>query len=84
MKKLSLVFISLIFILNVASASTSSSDPKTFVSELVNDAIGKLSDKNLSKEEKSQFIEIIAVENENDEPCTITLNNNSVWTRENC
>ena len=63
MKKLSLVFISLIFILNVASASTYSSDPKTFVSELVNDAIGKLSDKNLSKEEKHQFIEIIAVEN---------------------
>ena len=28
--------------------------------------------------------EIIAVEDEDDEPCTITLNNNSVWTRENC
>ena len=27
---------------------------------------------------------IIAVEDEDDEPCTITLNNNSVWTRENC
>jgi len=28
--------------------------------------------------------EIIAVEDEDDEPCTITLNNNSVWTRKNC
>ncbi len=63
MKKLSLVFISLILIFNVANASTYSSDPKTFVSELVNDAIEKLSDKNLTKEEKSQFIEDIATEN---------------------
>ena len=28
--------------------------------------------------------EIIAVEDEDDEPCTITLNNNSVWSRKNC
>tara|TARA_B100000963_G_scaffold133506_1_gene116176 strand:- start:40 stop:555 length:516 start_codon:yes stop_codon:yes gene_type:complete len=34
-----------------------------FVSELVNDAIGKLSDKNLSLEEKRSFIEIIAKDN---------------------
>tara|TARA_B100000686_G_scaffold273304_1_gene290872 strand:- start:50 stop:565 length:516 start_codon:yes stop_codon:yes gene_type:complete len=34
-----------------------------FVSELVNDAISKLSDKNLSKEEKATFIENIAIEN---------------------
>ena len=34
-----------------------------FVSELVNDAIGKLSDNNLSKEEKATFIENIAIEN---------------------
>ena len=27
---------------------------------------------------------IIAVEDEDDEPCTITLNNNSVWSRKNC
>ena len=40
-----------------------SSDPKEFVKELVNDAIIKLSDKNLSKEQKSQFIENIALEN---------------------
>ena len=34
-----------------------------FVSELVNDAISKLSDNNLSEEEKATFIENIAVEN---------------------
>ena len=34
-----------------------------FVSELVNDAISKLSDKNLSEEEKATFIENIALEN---------------------
>ena len=34
-----------------------------FVSELVNDAISKLSDNNLSKEEKATFIENIAIEN---------------------
>ncbi len=34
-----------------------------FVSELVNDAIGKLSDNNLSKEEKATFIENIAIKN---------------------
>ncbi len=34
-----------------------------FVSELVNDAISKLSDKNLSEEEKATFIENVAVEN---------------------
>ena len=34
-----------------------SSNPKEFVFELVNDAINKLADKNLNKEEKSIFIE---------------------------
>ena len=34
-----------------------STDPKQFVLELVNDAISKLSDKNLTKEEKEIFIE---------------------------
>ena len=38
-------------------------DPKEFVRELVNDAISKLSDKNLSKNEKASFIEKIALEN---------------------
>ena len=34
-----------------------------FVSELVEDAISKLSDKNLTKEEKTTFIENLAIEN---------------------
>ncbi len=34
-----------------------------FVSELVNDAISKLSDNNLSKEEKATFVENVAIEN---------------------
>ena len=40
-----------------------SSDPKDFVTELVNDAIEKLSSTTLSKEEKVLFIEEIALNN---------------------
>ncbi len=63
MKKLILVLFSFIFIIKISYASTYSSDPKMFVSELVNDAISKLSDKNLSEEAKTTFIENIALEN---------------------
>ena len=56
MKKLSLILVSLILIFKVANASTYSSDPKMFIKELVNDAISKLSDKNLNEEEKRDFI----------------------------
>jgi len=63
MKKLSLILVSLFFLSNSTFASTYSSDPKMFVSELVNDAISKLSDNNLSKEEKATFIENLAIEN---------------------
>ena len=63
MKKLSLILIVLFFLSNSIFASTYSSDPKMLVSELVNDAISKLSDKNLSEEEKATFIENIALEN---------------------
>ncbi len=40
-----------------------SSDPKNFISELVNEAITTLSSKSLSSDEKSKFIEKIALEN---------------------
>ena len=40
-----------------------SSNPKDFVNELVNDAIVKLSDKNLKQKEKAAFIEKLALEN---------------------
>ena len=63
MKKLSLVLVLFIFILKPASAETYSTDPEMFVSELVGDAISKLSDKNLTKQEKSKFIEKIALKN---------------------
>jgi len=63
MKKVSLILFLFLLIFKTSLASTYSSDPKMFVQELVNDAISKLSDKNLTKEEKENFIEIIAVEN---------------------
>ncbi len=63
MKKLSLILVSLILIFKVANASTYSSDPKMFIKELVNDAISKLSDKNLNEEEKRDFIEEVATNN---------------------
>ena len=40
-----------------------SSNPKDFINELVNDAISKLADKSLSKDEKASFIEKIALDN---------------------
>ena len=40
-----------------------STNPKEFVSELVRYAISKLSDKNLDKDQKSNFIEKVALEN---------------------
>ena len=40
-----------------------SSDPKEFVTELVNDAISTLSNKSIAKEKKEDFIETIALEN---------------------
>ena len=63
MKKLSLVLILFILTINQSYADTYSSDPKMFVSELVNDVINKLSDKNLTKEEKSIHVEKVAIKN---------------------
>ena len=56
-----LIFISLSLKINFVLAY--SSDPKLFVEELVNEAINKLSDKTVSDEEKSSFIETLALEN---------------------
>ena len=62
MKKLSILFF--LFVLNFNTyAIPYSTEPQEFVSELVNDAINKLSDKNLTTEEKSKYIEKIALEN---------------------
>ena len=64
MKKLRILSISffLLFLSN-SYLHSYSSDPKEFVTELVNEAISKLADKNLTKVEKEQFIEKIALEN---------------------
>ena len=40
-----------------------SSDPKEFITELVNDVISTLSNKDLNKEEKSNFIKKVALDN---------------------
>ena len=62
MKKL-LINLFFLFFVSQSSLLSYSSDPKNFINELVNDAISKLSDKNLSKIEKIEFIEKVAREN---------------------
>ena len=62
MIKIVVYLVSIFFILQ-SSLFAYSSNPKDFVNELVNDAISKLSDKNLTKEEKAVFIEKLASEN---------------------
>ena len=63
MKKLSLILVSFFLVLKIAYANTYSSDPQIFIKELVNDAISKLSDKNLTEDEKKNFVKKIAIEN---------------------
>ena len=63
MKNLSNFFLILIFIFKFTFLSAYSSDPKSFISELVTDAIEKLSSTSLSKEEKIQFISEVALNN---------------------
>ena len=62
MKKIS-VYLTLLFFFFQSSLSAYSSNPKDFINELVNDAINKLSDKNLNQNEKATFIEQMALEN---------------------
>ena len=63
MKKLNIIIFSVFFLFKTSFANTYSSEPQMFVSELVNDAIAKLSDKNLTTEEKANHIENIALKN---------------------
>ena len=62
MQRISIYIISIIFLFQSCLLAYSS-DPKDFINELVNDAISKLSDKNLDKDQKAKFIEEIALEN---------------------
>ena len=57
------VYLVSFFLLFQNSLSAYSTNPKDFVNELVTDAISKLSDKNLNKDQKANFIEKVALEN---------------------
>ena len=63
MRKLnnSLVFVALV--VTSTNAYSYDSEPEIFIDELVKDAMGTLSDKNISKADKKKKIEIIALEN---------------------
>ena len=61
MKKAILILISFSFL--YSSLWAYSSNPRDFIFELVNDSIKTLSDKDLNKEEKSLYIEKIALDN---------------------
>jgi len=62
MRRISVYLFSIIFFYN-SHLLAYSSNPKEFINELVNDALSKLADKNLNKQEKEIFIEEIALEN---------------------
>ena len=63
MKKAFSIIVLFLLIFQSSFATIYSSDPQTFVEEMVNDAISKLSDKNLNKEDKANFIKNVAIEN---------------------
>ena len=63
MRKIFICFTSIIFLFFQSSLLAYSSTPKAFINELVSDAINKLADRDLSKDQKEAFIEKIALEN---------------------
>ena len=63
MKKAFSIIVFFLLIFQSSFATTYSSDPQTFVKEMVNDAINTLSNKNLTDEEKANFIENLAMDN---------------------
>ncbi len=62
MKRLFLIIV-LIFLTSSANTVTYNSDPKIFITELVDDALKILSEKSTTVEEKAKSIEKIAIEN---------------------
>ena len=62
MKRLAVYFFFLFFTSQTTLYSYNS-NPKDFINELVNDAITKLSDESLTKDQKASFIEKIALDN---------------------
>ena len=63
MKKAFSIIVLFLVIFQSSFATIYSSDPQTFVKEMVNDAINTLSSKNLTDEEKANFIENLAMDN---------------------
>ena len=63
MKKAFSIIVLFLLIFQSSFATIYSSDPQTFVKEMVNDAINTLSNKNLTDEEKENFIENLAMDN---------------------
>ena len=64
MKRISIFLISLFLLFHGSLlAYTYSTNPKDFINELVNDAISKLSDKDLNKDQKINFISEMALQN---------------------
>ncbi len=59
----SIIFLFSFFIIFQTTLFSYSSNPKDFINELVSDAIEKLSDINLNKNQKAQFVEKLALEN---------------------
>ena len=62
MKKVGVYLVSF-FLLFQSSLSAYSNNPKDFVNELVTDTISKLSNKNLNRDQKANFVEKMALEN---------------------
>jgi phospholipid transport system substrate-binding protein len=62
MKK-SILYLVLLILFLKSSLLAYSTNPKEFISEMVNDAISKLSNKDLTQDEKENFIEKISLEN---------------------
>ena len=62
MKRIVIYLVSFLFFYQ-SSLLAYSSNPKDFIKELVNDAITKLADKNLNKDQKAIFIKEVALEN---------------------
>ena len=59
----SIIFLFSFFTIFQTALLSYSSNPKDFINELVSDAIEKLSDKNLDKNQKAKFVEKLALEN---------------------
>ena len=62
MKRVSVYFISFFLFLQTSHLQAYSTNPKDFINELVNEAISKLSNKDLDKSQKANFIEQLALE----------------------